>query len=109
MALSFAEAAASSHALRSAQAFEIRYHKLVVKEDIPRLPSTQRDKIKRAIEDRLTTHPEAYGKPLRQSLKGYRKLRVGDWRVIFRVEGRKVKIFIIEHRSVVYKIIRQRV
>ena len=89
--------------------FDIRYHELVVKEDIPRLPSEWHAKIKRAIENRLTTHPEAYGKPLRQSLRGYRKLRVGDWRVIFRIEGSTVKIFIIQHRSVVYKMIRQRI
>lgn len=89
--------------------FDIRYHEIVVKEDIPGLPFAWRDKIKRSIENRLATHPEAYGKPLRQSLKGYRKLRVGDYRVIFRIERTTVKIFIIEHRSVVYKIIRQRI
>lgn len=89
--------------------FDIRYHELVVKEDIPHLSSGWREKIKRAIEGRLTLHPELYGKPLRQSLKGYRKLRVGDWRVIFRIEGDSVKIFVIEHRSVVYKIIKQRI
>lgn len=83
--------------------FDIRYHELVVKEDIPRLPSAWREKIKLVIENRLRTHPELYGKPLRQSLKGYRKLRVGDWRVIFRIERTAVKIFIIQHRSVVYK------
>lgn len=88
--------------------FDIRYHKLVVKEDIPGLPSMWREKIKRAIENRLTTHPETYSKPLRQSLKGYRKLRVGDYRIIFSIERTKVRIFLIKHRSVVYKMIQQR-
>ena len=89
--------------------FDIRYHELVIKEDIPRLSSGWREKIKRAIEEKLNTHPELYGKPLRQSLKGYRKLRVGDYRVIFRIEGNTVKIFIIQHRSVVYQMIQQRI
>ena len=89
--------------------FDLRYHELVVKEDIPRLSSEWEVKIKRAIESRLTTHPEKYGKPLRQSLKGYRKLRVDDYRVIFRIEKAVVKIFIIEHRSIVYKMIRHRI
>jgi len=89
--------------------FDIRYHELVVKEDIPSLPSVWRKKIQRAIESRLTVRPEAYGKPLRQSLKGYRKLRVGDWRVIFRIEKKTVKIFIIQHRSVVYNMIQKRI
>ena len=89
--------------------FDIRYHELVVEEDMPRLSSEWRKKIKRAIEDKLVLRPEAYGKPLRQSLKGYRKLRVGNYRVIFKIEGETVKIFVIQHRSVVYKIIRKRV
>jgi len=89
--------------------FKIFYHELVVKQDIPRLSSVWSNKIKRAIETRLTTYSEIYGKPLRRSLKGYRKLRVGDYRVIFRIDDYLVKVLIIEHRSVVYKIIKQRV
>ncbi len=89
--------------------FDVQYHILVVKKDIPCLSSNWREKIKRAIEEKLTTSPELHGKPLRQSLKGYRKLRVGDWRVIFKIEKVVVKIFIIEHRSVVYKTIEKRI
>ncbi len=88
--------------------FKIHYHELVVKEDIPGLSSEWKSRIKSAIEEKLTTRPEVYGKPLRQSLKGYRKLRVGNYRVIFRIEGAAVKIFIIQHRSIVYKIIHKR-
>lgn len=83
--------------------FEILYHYLVAKEDIPKITSLWKKKIKLAIEDRLTTKPDVYGKPLRRSLKGYRKLRVGDYRVIYRIEQDTVKIFVIEHRSAVYE------
>lgn len=82
--------------------FALWYHEAVVASDIPDLPQTMRARIKRAIEERLTMHPEHFGKPLRRSLKGYRKLRVGDYRVIFCIEGAMVKIFLIAHRSVVY-------
>lgn len=82
--------------------FKVAYHHLVVRDDIPRLSSEWRAKVRRAIEERLTTQPEFYGKPLRRSLKGYRKLRVGDWRVVFRIEKSTVKILIIQHRSVMY-------
>lgn len=82
--------------------FEVVYHPLVVSNDIPQLSSKWREKIKQTIEERLTTHPDLYGKPLRRSLKGYRKLRVGDYRVIFQIEKRTIKILIIQHRSVVY-------
>ena len=82
--------------------FEILYHEAVVKEDLPRLSSVWRRKVRDAIETKLTVEPELYGKPLRRSLKNYRKLRVGDYRVIFRIDGQQVKIFVIGHRSKVY-------
>ena len=88
--------------------FEILYHYLVVREDIPRLSKLWREKIRTAIEDRLVAEPDLYGKPLRKSLKGYRKLRVGDYRIIFKIDERKVKILIIQHRSVVYSNIKKR-
>ena len=83
--------------------FEILYHDKVVKEDITNLLLIWRNKIRFAIEERLTIAPDFYGKPLRRSLKGYRKLRIGDYRVVFRIDGNKVYILAIMHRSVVYQ------
>ena len=82
--------------------FKVVYHHLVVRDDISKLPTEWKKKVRRVIESRLITHPDLYGKPLRRSLGGYRKLRVGDYRVIFRIEKNTVKILIIQHRSVVY-------
>lgn len=89
--------------------FRILYHHLVVQDDIPRLSREWKEKIRRAIEERLGTKPDLYGKPLRRSLKGYRKLRVGDYRVIFRIERETVKVLIIGHRSAVYDEIAKRI
>ena len=89
--------------------FKIIYHPLVISSDIPKLSAEWRTKIQKAIEGRLVTYPEIYGKPLRRSLKGYRKLRVGDWRVIFLLEKNTVKILIIQHRSVIYDRINKRI
>ncbi len=83
--------------------FGILYHPAVIREDIPKLSPAWRKRVRRAIEEKLTVAPEAFGKPLRRSLKGYRKLRVGNYRVIFRISERDVKIFVIQHRSVVYR------
>ena len=83
--------------------FSIRYHSKVVTEDIPKLSTLDKHRVKLAIERKLTSQPEVFGVPLRKSLKGYRKLRVGDYRVIFRIENTTIKIFVIQHRSVVYK------
>lgn len=82
--------------------FNIIYHHIVVRDDIPKLSREWKEKIRRAIEERLRTHPDLYGKPLRRSLRGYRKLRIGDYRIIFKIEKNIVKILIIQHRSMVY-------
>ncbi|MDP3764537.1 MAG: type II toxin-antitoxin system RelE/ParE family toxin [bacterium] len=89
--------------------FKIFYHYLVTQDDIPKLSTVWKKNIRRAIETKLITNPEVYGKPLRRSLKNYRKLRVGDYRVIFRIDGSSVKIFVIQHRSIVYSVIEKRI
>lgn len=88
--------------------YEVLYSDEVVKEDIPKLGEPWQSKIEKAIKSKLMTRPEIYGIPLRRSLKNYRKLRVGDYRVIFRIEEKKVKVFVIKHRSVVYSVASKR-
>jgi len=81
--------------------YQIRYLDEVVRKDIPTLPSNARTLIKRAIEERLTVDPIGFGKPLRYSLKGHRRIRVSDYRVVYRIEP-EVKIVIIvaiKHRK----------
>ena len=82
--------------------YEILYHEAVVHKEIPKLSAEWQRKVCIAIEEKLTTQPETYGKPLRRSLKNYRKLRVGDYRIIFRIQDDTVRVFVIQHRSVVY-------
>ena len=82
--------------------FQILYHKLVVEKEIPSLPNTVKSRIENAIEKKLVEYPEIFGRPLRHSLKGLRRLRVDDYRVVFRIEKNFVKIFMIAHRSAVY-------
>jgi mRNA interferase RelE/StbE len=61
-----------------------------------------RERIRRAIESRLMTAPQEYGLPLRKSLGGYWKLRVGDYRVVFKVEGEVVSVLGIRHLKNIY-------
>lgn len=87
------------------EAYSIEYLDLVVDEDIPALPKRMRDLIRRAIEERLTVEPIGLGKPLRYSFVGHRRLRVGDYRIVYRVDQalRKVVIVGIKHRKDIYK------
>lgn len=84
--------------------FEVIYHPEVKTKDIPGIPKNVHDRIRKAIEERLLESPVSAGKPLRQSLKGHRKMRVGDYRVIYRVdeELEKIYILIIGNRRDVY-------
>lgn len=89
--------------------FDIQYHHLVVSNDIPALPPSEKTRAERAIAEKLTVAPEVFGKPLRRSLKGHWSLRVGDYRIIYRIEKRTVKIFSIEHRETVYEEVLKRI
>jgi mRNA interferase RelE/StbE len=89
--------------------FELRYHPTVKLHDIPRLDQKARERIRKAIESRLMTAPHEYGLPLRKNLKGYWKLRVGDYRVVFRIAGSEVFVLCIRHRKDVYEIMSERV
>jgi mRNA interferase RelE/StbE len=89
--------------------YELRYHSDVRDVDIPKLNQTLRKRIKKAIEERLSISPHQYGEPLRKTLKGYWKLRVGDYRVVFKIERNEVLIFAIINRRDVYKSIFKRI
>ena len=54
------------------------------------------------------TNPDRYGAPLRGSLHGYWKLRIGDYRAVFRIAGDEIIILAILHRSRVYEIAAKR-
>jgi addiction module RelE/StbE family toxin len=83
--------------------YNIRY-KQSVEKDISALPSSVRQAVLCAIETRLATHPVEYGKPLRLSLKGHRRIRVGDYRIIYRVDESDKTVYVtaIGHRKDVY-------
>ena len=88
--------------------FTILYHPLVLKDDLPKIGSTDRIRLKRTIEQKLMIDPALFGIPLRQSLKGHRKLRVGDYRIVFSIEKQTVFILAILHRSIVYQLVSKR-
>lgn len=85
--------------------FKILYTSEVVSEHIPKLSAEVSKKIKKAIEKKLAIDPVAYGKPLRRSLKGLRRLRVEDHRVIYRIDhdSNRVVVLMIGHRKDVYE------
>jgi mRNA interferase RelE/StbE len=82
--------------------FTLRYHPAVHTEDLPLIDRGTKDRIRKAIEERLQAAPDHYGIPLRKSLKGYWKLRAGDYRVGYKAIASEVWILGIRHRKSVY-------
>lgn len=76
----------------------------VIRKDLPNLPKTIRLRIVKAINERLIVDPINLGEPLYYSLKGRRRLRVGNYRVVYRVNQseRTVIVTEIEHRDTIY-------
>ena len=85
--------------------FIVSYLDTVVQKDIPVLPKAMRTRIKNAIETRLAIDPIGLGKPLRYSFIGHRRIRVGDYRIVYRVNmnDHEVIIVLIKHRKDVYE------
>ncbi len=76
-----------------------------IEEKLKEFPKPIREMIKKAIEKKLTTNPVAFGKPLQYSMKGYRRLRVAEYRVIYKIIEDKVLVIIIDidHRKDIYE------
>lgn len=89
-------------------AYRLVYHPAVLEDDLPAINRNLQRRICEGIERRLTAEPTHYGEPLRHHLKGLWKLRVGDYRVVYRVVGEEVWVYRIDHRKHVYVLPLQR-
>lgn len=76
-----------------------------VQDDLTELSKTTKAKLKKAIEKKLILNPIEFGKPLQYSLKGLRRLRVENYRIIYQIdiENKIVLIVKIGHRKEVYE------
>lgn len=84
--------------------YGVKYHPHVLSKDLPKLNQDIKAGIKKAIEERILAAPAEYGLPLRKTLKRYWKLRVGDYRVVYRINEDVIVIFCIRHRKDVYAV-----
>jgi mRNA interferase RelE/StbE len=76
--------------------YEVLIDELVLKDDFKGIELHHQRKIIKAIRERLRMEPEKYGKPLRGDLKGYWKLRVGEYRVIYEILKEQVVVYVIK-------------
>jgi mRNA interferase RelE/StbE len=81
--------------------YSIGYLESVIHSDIPSLTSGEQMLVKKAVEEKLRIDPMGYGRPLRYSFQGHRRLRVGDdIRILYRIEPIEGKVFILAIRNI---------
>ncbi|MGE7964765.1 MULTISPECIES: type II toxin-antitoxin system RelE family toxin [Pseudomonas] len=71
------------------------YHPEVQK-DLDLLGAVAANRILDVIEERIINgEPDKSGKPLRASLAGCRRIRTGDTRIVYRVDGQAIQVLIV--------------
>ena len=75
--------------------FRVLIDELVLKKDFRKIDKTDQVRIIRTMRKKLTTKPEEFGKPLTGELKGFWKLRIGDFRVIYEIKKNEILVYVI--------------
>lgn len=76
--------------------WNVNIHRLVIDEDFKNINTHDQSVILKTIRKKLCTAPEQYGAPLRHNLKGFRKLKISDYRVIYKIEKKEIKVFVVK-------------
>ena len=74
--------------------WSIFYHP-EVEEDLESVGPSSARRIMRTIDSKLSNAPLQFGAPLSGNLANFRKLRIGDYRVVYQVQERKVVVFVL--------------
>jgi len=79
-----------------------------VEHDLKKIDRGAQRHIMRYLRERIATEkdPRRFGAPLRRELSGLWKYRLGDYRIICRIEDKKVVVYVIRvgHRKDIYKV-----
>ncbi|HDY87052.1 MAG TPA: hypothetical protein ENH82_02925 [bacterium] len=76
--------------------WHIKIHRLVVNEDLKRIDKSDRSNIIKTIYKKLSIAPEKYSSPLRNELKGYWKLKVFEYRIIYIIEKNTIRVLVLK-------------
>ena len=76
--------------------WSIQIHRLVFEEDFPTIDQAAQQRIIKAVHKKLSAAPKEYGKPLAGQGKGYWRLRVDDYRVIYQIQEEQIEVFVIK-------------
>ena len=74
--------------------WKVFYHP-EVEEDLTSVGRGAARRIVKAIDKKLTTEPLKFGDPLSGNLAMFRKLRIGDFRVVYQVVENQVIVYVL--------------
>ena len=85
-----------------------------VYDDLKSLGEAQAKRVLKVIDERIRNgEPEKAGKPLRNELKGMRRIRKGDTRIVYKIVEDKIEVLVIaagpRRSDEVYKTTRKRI
>ena len=66
-----------------------------VEEDLESVGPSSARRIMRAIDSKLSNAPLKFGAPLSGNLANFRKLRIGDFRVVYQVQEEMIVVFVL--------------
>ena len=76
--------------------WQIKFHPLVIEEDFKGMDPAQQKDIVKAVQKKLSVDPYGYGKALRGEFSRYWRLRVGDYRVVYRIVKEEIVVLVIK-------------
>lgn len=76
--------------------WQIKIHRLILSEDFKSISYPDQKLILKDIRKKLSLDAKGYGKPLTGELKGYFRLRVKDYRVIYKMKEDTIEVLVIK-------------
>lgn len=76
--------------------WKVDYHFLVIDKDLKQLPRLDQKNIFDTADQKLSKDPHAYGEPLKDPFKGYWRMRVGFYRVIYEIIKDDVLVLVVK-------------
>ena len=76
--------------------WRIKIHPLVIKEDFKEIPVQQQTTLLNTIQKKLSFDPLSYGQSLRGEFSGYWRLRIGDYRVVYKIVDEEIIVSVIK-------------
>ncbi|RRV40871.1 type II toxin-antitoxin system RelE/ParE family toxin [Pseudomonas sp. o96-267] len=74
--------------------WKVRFHP-DVEHDLTQLGNAEAKRVLKVIRERIVEgEPDKIGKPLRGALAGHRRIRIGDVRIVYKIQGNQIVLLL---------------